>query len=291
MELGQATESMNSALYVCKIKHKRLKPVLREFSYSAFMLSLDLNELEQLDSKIVGFSYNKRNVYAIFDKDYLPLPELSESPEFGESEQRSSLSIKAKLEHYLKSQNVELPKNPQYLLQTFPRIFGYQFNPVSFYYIQDADSQTQLVVAEVGNTYLEKKLYLIKDKEAKSDWLSLKIAKDFYVSPFSQVDDEFSFRVSPLVMQATAEEKCADKWLVTINNEDQNGVILTSSIKGRRKSLNALRLAGYVLRYPLMTLDIIMTIHWHALMMWLRKLPVTNKKGTAHQQKNILNPK
>ncbi len=285
MELIKATTSMNSAIYACKIKHKRLKPVHRQFSYSAFMLSIDLDELDQLNKNIRGFGYNRRNIYAIFDKDYLPLPELLES------EQQTSLSIKAKLEHYLRSQDIKLPENPQYLLQTFPRIFGYQFNPVSFYYIKNGDAETQVVVAEVGNTYLEKKLYLIDNKEPGSDWFTLKIAKDFYVSPFSQVDDDFSFKVSPLIKQSATEEKWRDKWLVTINNENQNGLILTSSIQGRRKSLNALRLAGYVLRYPLMTLDIIMTIHWHAFVMWLRKLPVTNKRDTAYQQKNVLNPK
>ena len=62
---------MNSSLYQCKIFHKRLKPVKRQFSYSVFMLSLDLDELDDLADKHWLFSRNSWNLYAINDADYL----------------------------------------------------------------------------------------------------------------------------------------------------------------------------------------------------------------------------
>lgn len=285
MELAAKQTIKHSAIYQCQIKHKRLIPIKRAFAYRAFMLSIDLDELKLLDKLLFGFSYNKRNIYSIFDTDYL-------SNSTDDSGQESS--IKLKIYEYLLSKGVTLPDNPRYLLQTFPRIFGYQFNPVSFYYINNELDETQLIVAEVGNTYLEKKLYIIHDKDEKTGWFSLKTAKDFYVSPFSKVDDDFYFKLGPLATASCITNDASlgnhPQWAVNINNENDNGVVLTSSIRGQRQSLVSYRLMWYLLVYPFMTIGVITSIHWHALIMWLRQLPVTNKASSTQQQKEVLRP-
>ncbi len=260
---------MKSALYQCRIFHKRLRPVERQFAYSVFMMSLDLDELEAgtLSKKHLLFSQNKWNIYSIRDADYL-----SENTEDKES-------IKKKLMKYLTDQNLELDKVARITLQTFPRIFGYQFNPVSFYYLEDVNGKTIAAVAEVGNTYLEKKLFFI-NKENKPGWLQLKTNKDFYVSPFSEVDDYFDFQIGPK----------DEKWSVNINDENDAGLVLVSTIRGVKKSFSSLRLSWYILRYPLLTLRIIFLIHWHAVIMWIKKFPISNKKATASQQTDVIRP-
>ena len=257
---------MKSSLYQCRIFHKRLKPVKRQFAYSVFMMSLDLDELESgtLSKKHWLFSQNKWNIYTIRDSDYLT--------------ERDD-SIKQKLLDYLTDQNIDLNKIERITLQTFPRIFGYQFNPVSFYYLDDTDGNTIAAVAEVGNTYLEKKLFFINQPH-KNNWLRLRTNKDFYVSPFSEVDDHFDFQIGPK----------NEKWSININDENNDGLVLVSTIRGIKKSFSSLRLSWYILRYPLLTLRIILLIHWHALIMWIKKFPVSNKKATASQQTDVLRP-
>lgn len=255
---------MNSSLYQCNIFHKRLKPRTRQFSYAVFMLSLDLDELDALADKHWLFSRNSWNLYAIRDSDYV-----------GEG----YTSIKKKLEAFLTEQDFDTSKVSRYILQTFPRIFGYQFNPVSFYYLEDEAGEVIATVAEVGNTYLEKKMFLI-DTKNKNDWSQLATAKDFYVSPFSKVNDQFDFQLGPR----------NEKWSVNINDLDDEGIVLVSTIRGVQKPITSSRLTWYLFRYPLLTLRIIFLIHWHALLMWWRKFPITNKRKTAHQQTQVLRP-
>jgi len=255
---------MNSSLYQCQIYHKRLKPVQRQFSYSVFMLSLDLDELDLLADKHWLFSRNSWNLYAIKDADYLD---------------SDYTSIKKKLIAYLENEGFDTSKVARYILQTFPRIFGYQFNPVSFYYLEDADGKVLATVAEVGNTFHEKKLFLIDSKD-KRGWFRLETAKDFYVSPFSKVNDQFDFQLGPR----------EQKWSVNINDLDDQGIVLVSTIRGQQKPITTARLAWFLVRYPLLTLRIIFLIHWHALLMWWRKFPITNKRDSAHQQTQVLRP-
>lgn len=255
---------MNSSLYQCRVFHKRLKPVERQFSYAVFMLSVDLDELDELNNQHWLFSRNKWNIYSIYDADYLDF---------------STDTIKQKLVNFLQKKGVDTKGVSRYILQTFPRVFGYQFNPVSFYYLKDRDSNIIATVAEVGNTYREKKLFLISEKD-KRGWFRSKPRKNFYVSPFSKVDDSFDFQIGPI----------EEKWSVNINDLDEEGIVLVSTIRGEQKKLTSIRLFGYIFRYPLLTARIIFLIHWHALIMWLRKLPISNKKRTAQQQTEVLRP-
>ena len=100
---------MNSSLYQCTIFHKRLKPVERQFAYSVFMMSIDLDELDSLAKKHWVFSRNRWNIYSIRDADYLG--------------QKSNQTIKQKLLDFLSAQSFDLTKISRCLLQTFPPIF------------------------------------------------------------------------------------------------------------------------------------------------------------------------
>jgi len=228
------------------------------------MMSLDLDELDQLADKHWLFSRNSWNIYSIRDRDYMD---------------SGFTSIKKKLIAFLEKGGFETKQVSRYILQTFPRIFGYQFNPVSFYYLEDEAGAVIATVAEVGNTFNEKKMFLIDTKD-KPDWFRLETAKDFYVSPFSKVNDQFDFQIGPR----------DEKWSININDLDDEGIVLVSTIRGQQKPITTSRLTWYIFRYPLLTLRIIFLIHWHALLMWWRKFPVSNKSKTAHHQTQVLRP-
>jgi uncharacterized protein len=229
------------------------------------MMSLDLDELDQLAKDHWLFSRNRCNIYSIHDSDYF--------------EKGTNQTIKKNLLDYLAAQNFDITKISRCILQTFPRILGYQFNPVSFYYLEDSSGTVIATVAEVGNTFLEKKLFLI-DKKNERGWFKLKTPKNFYVSPFSKVNDSFDFQIGPR----------NEKWAININDEDADGIVLVSTVRGNQKAFTSLRLSWYMIRYPLLTLRVIILIHWHALLMWIRKFPISNKSGTSADQTNVLRP-
>ena len=78
-------------------------------------------------------------------------------------------------------------KLKRYILSTFPKILGIGFNPVSFWYCFDRNKQLMAVIAEVNNTFSERKIYFIsKGDEPILNGESFELPKDFYVSPLSR---------------------------------------------------------------------------------------------------------
>jgi DUF1365 family protein len=50
------------------------------------------------------------------------------------------------------------------------------------------------------------------------------------------------------------------------------------------------RLLWFTLKYPLLTLRIICLIHWHALRLWLKRIPFHRKAANPALQQNVFNP-
>jgi len=241
---------LNSAIYECKVMHCRLSPVVNKFIYNIFMFRLDLDEISHLEKSNPIFSYNSFNIFSLHDKDYL---------------NKCNKNIKSKLIDYLKSKGIAAKNNCKVNLITMPRIFGYTFNPVSFYYVNE-ENKHLCSIAQVNNTFGEMKLYLLT-KFSNSNY-KLKTRKYFYVSPFSRLDTFFDFNL-----------KIPDKILdVKIDEFECEKKILLSSIFGYEKSFNNSRLIKYIFIYPLLTIKVIFLIHFHALLLKL--------KGLHHQPKN-----
>jgi DUF1365 family protein len=251
---------MSPALFECEVMHRRLKPEQKRFDYRIFMLSVDLDAIPTP----TFLSHNRFNLYSLNDTDHIDLGHPG--------------GIKANLLAWLAGQKIEVPDDVKVRLVTLPRILGYGFNPVSFFYLNKADGTPLFAVAEVVNTYREMKLYLV-DQDGAGIWKK-RIAKDFYVSPFSDPGDAFDFRLG----------LPREKLRVTINNLTDNEVTLTSTIRGSARNLSSLRLLGYAFKYPLLSLKIITMIHWQALKLWLNKVSHFKKSDRPEAQTNVLRP-
>lgn len=253
---------MNS-LYECSVAHCRLKPKRHAFDYRVFMFCVDLDELPTL--RVFGFSHNRFNLFSIDDRDHVDLGHAG--------------GIRPNLTAWLAGQGIACPVNARIRLVTFPRVLGYGFNPVTFYYIDSKDGEPLAAVAEVVNTFREMKLYVIKSHDAEGLW-HRRVAKDFYVSPFSDPGMQFDFRLgSP-----------AENWRVNIDTHDADERVLLSSIRGRRRELTAARLVWYVIKYPLLSLRIIGLIHWHAFLLWVGRVPFLRKSERLEAQQDLLRP-
>ena len=173
------------------------------------------------------------------------------------------------------------PPDTRVRLLTLPRVAGYVFNPISVYYCFTAAGQPLAAVVEVGNTFREMKLYPLPPATRTADGsFRLVTPKHFYVSPFSALDLEFDFqlRFPSGTLNLRVDDRAA-------------GVpVLLSSLTGVRTELTNGNLFRLSLWFPLVTLKVISLIHWHALILWLKRLPFHRKAATPELQREVLRP-
>ena len=171
---------VNSSVYECEVYHERLSPKRHRFRYRLFFLDLDLDEIPMLAKRLVPFSHNRFNLYSFRDKDHLDL---------GKPDIRSNLEV------WLDGQGVIIPEGVSIRLITLPRIAGYIFNPVSFYFITSAEGVPLHAVVEVCNTFREVKPWLIEATSSNANAFRRTVPKHFYVSPFTELTTQFDFRL------------------------------------------------------------------------------------------------
>lgn len=256
---------LRSSIYECEVVHRRLRPKKHAFRYRLFFLDLDLDELDAASDRLHLFSHNRFNLFQLRDQDFL-----------GEG----TVSLREKLSAHLAQEGIELPADSRIRLVTMPRIAGYIFNPVCFYFISDSEGRPLQAVVEVTNTFREKKAYTIRQPEAGRDRFRMVTPKHFYVSPFSSLETEFDFRL------AVPGEQIE----IHINDLEGGETTLVSWIRGRRRELDNRRLVITSIKYPLLTLQVIAKIHWQALKLWLRKLPFHRKAERPDLQNAVLRP-
>ena len=254
---------MNSCLYECRVMHHRLAPKEHRFAYRIFMFYLDLDEIDLLAGMPL-FSRNRFNIFAFHDRDHL---------------EKDGRPVKEKLIAALATQGIEFPAGGRVALLALPRILGYGFNPVSFFFCFDGQGAPLCVVTEVQNTFREKKLFFLRTPSA-ADRFRLVAPKHFYVSPFSDLEVHFDFK-----LRVPAET-------MEIHIDDQAGeeTLLLSALTGRRKFLRSARLAWFAIKYPCLTLWIIFLIHWNALLLWLKRVPFFSKAARPELQRDVMHP-
>lgn len=222
------------------------------------MFALDLEEIEELDRRgIIGL--NRFSLYSFYDCDHLKFVK----SETGSQPPRSS-DLRRRISDYVEIHAGFRPT--RIVLLTHLRILGYVFNPVSFYYLYDGNA-LRAVLAEVNNTYLEQKAFLM---DAGAENSSHKQRKNFYVSPFIEFDSAFHFEIGEI----------AEAMRVRIDSVQEDRTVLRAVIAGRRVPLTRARITRYLFTYPLLTLRIIVLIHYHALKLWIRRVPYFAKLET-----------
>jgi hypothetical protein len=246
--------------------HHRLAPKEHRFSHDIFMFYLDLDELDTLAGGIFLFSRNRRNFYAFRDDDHLP---------------SGGGSLKENVAAYLARNGIELEKGARIMLLTLPRVLGYIFNPVSFYFCFDAAGAPVCAIAEVGNTFREMKLFLLRREELQTGDSFQKVTpKHFYVSPFSSLELNFDFKL----------RIPGERLNIHIDDREGDSKVLLSTLSGERAALGNGRLFWFSLKYPLVTLKVIFLIHWHALRLYLKRIPFYRKAADPARQCDVLNP-
>ncbi|MEI6870867.1 MAG: DUF1365 domain-containing protein [Verrucomicrobiota bacterium] len=262
--MKQPSPRLNSCLYECEVMHHRLLPKEHQFQYRIFMFALDLDEIDTVASRVLGFSHNRFNLYTFKDSDHLPC---------------TGGRVKENLRNYLREQGVLLPEKGRVVLLTLPRVLGYIFNPVSFYFCFDEAEEPLCAVAEVGNTFGEMKPFLLQNFSPEYGF-HLVAPKHFYVSPFSGLEIAFDFKL----------RVPGEHLEIHINDRAGDQITLLSALTGRRLALGSATLLWLTFKYPLITVRVIFLIHLHALFLWAKGLPYFAKSDRADLQKDVLRP-
>lgn len=252
---------INSCLYETTVMHHRLIPREHRFSYRFFSFYLDLDEIDMIARQVFGISRNRFNAYAFYDKDHLEL---------------SGGTVKDNVLLYLKQNGIDLTGG-RIMLLTNLRTFGYIFNPVAFYYCFDQSGRPVCVVPQIGNTFGELKAFLLRDDNFEKGRFKDRQDKFYYISPFTRLDDQLDFRIGIP----------DDQLRVGIDTSAQGKKIIVTTLTGDRKDLNSSNLCLMTLKFPFVTLKVITLIHWHALLLWLKKIPYQEKTQNMHLQKEV----
>lgn len=253
---------MNSCIYECVVMHRRLKPKVHQFTYRVFLFWIDLDELAAIQKSIPIFSSESANIYSLRTQDHFSL---------------GKPSIRENVLAWVRDQG-ELRDVANIRMLTLPRFLGYTFNPITIYLLYDTNHQPITSVTEVGNTFRELKPYLVpKDREQ----FHARVTKNFYVSPFSDLDLAFDFRY------AEPGEKLR-VWIDSYRGDEKE---LISVMNGERRPMTAWNLALCTIKYPFITLKVIGLIHWEAFRLWVKKIPFRYKEANPELQQGVFNPR
>ena len=252
---------LQSCLYRATVFHRRL--AIREHAFRAelFTWFLDLDELPLLDTQLSFlFGLNKAGLFSFKDSDHFRF------------EPEASGSIRERINKYLERHGQPVPA--RVMLLTNLRFLGYGFNPVSFYFALDEEDRLCSILTEVNNTYGEQKPYLLVlerpvPREANQR-IRAETWKNFYVSPFLDRDLNFRFSI-----------KYPDDLLsIGIDTCEGQKPVLRAAYSGKRQTLSSGSVLAMVLRFPFVTFKVIALIHWHALRLFLKKIPHYGKEST-----------
>lgn len=237
---------MRSHVLHGKVRHRRSRPIDYALEHDVFYLALDLDELDAVERRLRLFSRGRRNVLTLRDRDHW-LPPAADL----------ASSVRAHLRG--------LGHDPVGWRITFiatPRVLGYQFNPASFYLCRDGRGALRVVVIEVHNTHAERHLYTLHPERRGTGWQDT-MDKDFYVSPFIDMDAHYTVRVQddPAMLR------------IAMTETERGLPLLTASLVLRRARLTDRVLARLLLRIPFATHKTIVAIHLHAWRLWRRGVP------------------
>jgi len=230
-----------------QVRHRRLRPREHAFDYASYFLWLPMRALRHEPS--AALNRNARGWLSFHDADH------------GDG----GTDALTWLESLLATEGID-DADGEIWLQTYPRVLGHVFKPVSFWFCERADSSLAAVVVEVNNTFGERHCYLLRGPDLA--WgREQQAAKVFHVSPFCRVEGRYRFRFM----------RADDRVVSRVDHDDAQGLLLNTSLSGRLQPLTTRSARAAFFAMPALTLMVVARIHWQALKLTFKRVPFFSK--------------
>jgi uncharacterized protein len=240
------------------VTHERLSPRTHSIKSRTFYLRVPIrsifyatpNDKPQWGNWIFGI--NRKSLISLNDEDH-----------------GSGGNIKIWLKNILIEHELENVIDGEIWLVCFPRVLGYQFKPVSFWFCENKLGELVAVLAEVHNTFGEHHTYVLKPPLGHAVFKIgdvISTPKCFYVSPFLSVTGHYQFQFN--------YDKTTKRDFARIDYfTDQ--LVLKTLMTGVATPLTTRAALRVLFKYPFISLRIITQIHLNALVLWAKKIPLT----------------
>jgi len=254
-----------AGLYTGTLRHRRFLPRRHEFSYQLFMAWLDIDRIPELMAKSPWTSYNRFNWASFEERDHFGDPRLS---------------LRERVARDARAHGVQLPDGPIFLL-THLRYLGYCFNPISFYFCYDREGGIDTILAEVNSTFGESRNYWLwpKNQQPSAAALRYRCPKALHVSPFMDMNLDYEF-----VLTVPDDKLVAHMNTIERGSESASRApFFDATLALEHHPWTAQNLGRALLRHPWMTAKVIGAIHWEALRLWFKGIPVYTHPARVKQ--------
>lgn len=242
------------SLYRGTVMHRRMRPRVHAFRYRLFWVLLDIDRLAEAEASTRLFSVGRFNLLSFQPRDH------------GD---KSTTDLRTQVMLQLETAGITGVDGPVRLL-TMPRMLGFVFNPISVWYAHRADGRLAAVIYEVSSTFGERRSYVLPvEGEGRFDQ---GCDKALHVSPFMRMDMRYHFK----------GRDPDERLTLAIDGHDPEGLLIATAMSGERRPLTDRDILKAVLAVPFETLKVVAAIHWEALRLWLKRVPLAPDPKTLN---------